>query len=406
MVEDRAMPPWKAAPHVGPKFKHDRSLSAKDIATLSAWAEAGAPRAIPPTCRRRRKFPDDWTLDGGPDLVLDIGTDFPIPATGADIYRCFVVPTSLPADVYVSAIEYRPGNRRVVHHILAYVDTTGEARKRDAAEPGPGYTCFSGPGVEIHGDLGGWAPGNQPSQLPDGIGRSLPRNGDVIIQVHYHPSGKAEVDRTRIGLQFARKPIRQILHWNAALNPEMNLPSGQSNIEIKAAWPVPVDLVAHAVTPHMHLLGNDMHDVRHLPRRPDPGPDQDRRLGFQLAVFLLLRAAARASQGLGGQGGRPFRQLGEQPPQPQGPGTQDVNWGEATTDEMCIGFIGVTKKGQDLTRPGEKDDLHGHLQVPARRLPQQARRIRQEARPNGEVKDRPGCRSGFVRASHERNRRT
>ena len=76
--------------------------------------------------------------------------------------------------MYVSAIEYRPGNRRVVHHILAYVDTKGEARKRDAADPGPGYSCFSGPGVEIHGDLGGWAPGNQPSQLPDGIGRRCP----------------------------------------------------------------------------------------------------------------------------------------------------------------------------------------------------------------------------------------
>ena len=36
---------------------------------------------------------------------------------------------------------------------------------------------------------------------------------------------------------------------------------------------------------------------------------------------------------------------------------EEVRWGEATTDEMCIGFIGVTKKGQDLTRPGEKDDL-------------------------------------------------
>ena len=34
-----------------------------------------------------------------------------------------------------------------------------------------------------------------------------------------------------------------------------------------------------------------------------------------------------------------------------------MKWGEATTDEMCIGFIAVTKKGQDLTRPGEKDDL-------------------------------------------------
>src|SRR5262249_24117187 len=104
----------------------------------------------------------------------------------------------------------------------------------------------------------GWAPGNRPSQLPDGIGRFLPRKSDVIIQVHYHPSGKAETDRSRIGLYFARKPVKQLLHWNAAANFEMKLPPGDSNIEIKASWQVPVDLIAHAVTPHMHLLGKDM----------------------------------------------------------------------------------------------------------------------------------------------------
>ena len=258
VVEDRAMPPWKASHQVGFKFKHDRSLSDQDIATIMAWAEAGAPEGNPADLPPPVKFPDDWTIQGGPDLVLDIGTDFAIPATGKDVYRCFVVPTSLPQDVYVSAIEYRPGNRRVVHHILSYVETKGEARKKDAAFPGPGYECFSGPEVPIDGDLGGWAPGNQPSQLPDGIGRALPRNADVIIQVHYHPSGKPEVDRSRIGLRFSRSPIRQTLHWNLAANPEMKLPAGDSNIEVKAAWEVPVDVIAHAVVPHMHLLGRDM----------------------------------------------------------------------------------------------------------------------------------------------------
>ena len=357
VVEDRAMPPWKAEPNVGPRFKHDRSLSAQDIATLSAWAEAGAPEGDPADLPPPRKFPDDWTLEGGPDLVLDIGTDFPIPATGPDIYRCFVVPTRLPADVYVSGIEYRPGNRRVVHHVLSYVDTKGEARKRDAEEPGPGYTCFSGPGVEIHGDLGGWAPGSQPSQLPDGLGRSLPRNGDVIIQVHYHPSGKEEVDRTRVGLRFARKPIRQVLHWNAALNTEMTLPYGQSNIEIQAAWPVPVDLIAHAVVPHMHLLGKDMLMTVTFP----DGRSQDLiKIGhwdFNWQYSYYFEQPLELPKGSVVKVVAHYDNSASNPRRPKELGTQDVHWGEATTDEMCIGFIGVTKKGQDLTRPGEKDDL-------------------------------------------------
>src|SRR5206468_238970 len=83
-----------------------------------------------------------------------------------------VVPTDLPRDVSISAVEYRPGNRRVVHHMMAFVDTHGYGRERDAAEPGPGYTSYSGAGVDIHGELGGWAAGNEATHLPDGIGRS------------------------------------------------------------------------------------------------------------------------------------------------------------------------------------------------------------------------------------------
>jgi hypothetical protein len=356
VAEDRTMPPWKAAREVGGPFKHDRSLSEADIATLTAWAESGAPEGDPADLPPPRTFPENWTLEGGPDLVLDIGVDFPVPAEGSDIYRCFVVPTSLDKDIYISGIEYHPGNRRVVHHVLAYVDTSGQARKKDAEEPGPGYTCFSGPGVETHGDLGGWAPGNQPTQLPDGIGRSLPSKADVIIQVHYHPSGKAEVDRTQIGLRFSRKPIRQVMHWNAAVNLEMKLPAGESNSEIKATWKVPVDLIAHAVVPHMHLLGKDMLMSATFPdgRSQDLIRIDNWDFNWQYTYYFehpmdlpkgsVVKVVAHYDNSAGN------------PRNPNKP-PREVTWGEATTDEMCIGFIGVTKKGQDLTKAGTKDDL-------------------------------------------------
>ena len=356
VAEDRSMPPWKAARGIGGRFLHDRSLAEGDIATLSAWAEAGAPEGNPADLPLPRTFSDDWTLDGGPDLVLDIGTNFPIPAGGPDIYRCFVVPTSLPSDVYISGIEYRPGNRGVVHHVLAYVDASGNARKKDAADPGPGYSCFSGPGVEIHGDLGGWAPGNQPTQLADGIGRALPKNADVIIQVHYHPSGKPELDRTRIGLRFSRKPIRQVVHWNAAVNFDMKLKAGESNIEIQAAWPVPVDLIAHAVVPHMHLLGKDMLMSVRFPNGKVQDLIKINEWDFNWQYTYYFEHPLELPKGSVVQVVAHYDNSAGNPKNPNNP-PRDVAWGEATTDEMCIGFIGVTKKGQDLTRPGEKDDL-------------------------------------------------
>ncbi len=355
VVEDRGMPPWKASPHFGLRFKDDRTLPDKDIATIVAWADSGAPEGDPRDVPPAPNFTDDWAL-GKPDLVVDIGADFAVPASGDDIYRCFVVPTNTDKDQYVTAIEYQVGNRRVVHHILAYVDVSGEARKRDAADPGPGYSCFAGPGEPVHGDLGGWAPGIQPSELPDGVGRSLPRGADLIVQVHYHPSGKPESDRTRIGLHFARKPIRQTLHWAAALNPGLELPPGHSQIEIKASWPIPIDLVAHAVTPHMHLLGRDIAMSVTFPdgRVQDLIKIDDWDFNWQYSYFFQQPLDLPKGSVLNVVSH--YDNTSANPHNPNKP-PKLVKWGEATTDEMCVGFIAVTKKGQDLTRPGEKDDL-------------------------------------------------
>jgi hypothetical protein len=351
----RTMPPWKAVPGFGKRFQHDRSMPAAEIATLAAWADAGAPLGDPALLPPPASFPGEWGL-GTPDLVLEIPEAFSIPAAGTDIYRCFVIPTNLPSDTYVSAIEYRPDNRRVVHHILGWVDTSGAGRKKDAADPGPGYSCFSGPEVQYRSDFGGWSVGRDPATLPDGVGYSLPRGADLILQIHYHPDGKPETDRSKIGLHFATTPIKQTVHRPFAFNAGLFLLPGKKNIEVKASWTVPVDLVALGVTPHMHKIGRDMAMMVTYPdgRTDDLIKIADWDFGWQNSYFFeqpvdlpkgsVLRVVAH------------YDNSSSNPHNPNKP-PRLVTWGPATTDEMCIGFITVTKKGQDLTRPGEVDDL-------------------------------------------------
>src|SRR6185503_10939696 len=77
------------------------------------------------------------------------------------------------------------------------------------ADPGPGYTSGGG-GIGFSpklGGLGGWAPGNEPRLLEDGTGIFLPKGVDIVLQVHYHKTGKPEVDRTQIGLYYSKKPV-------------------------------------------------------------------------------------------------------------------------------------------------------------------------------------------------------
>jgi hypothetical protein len=353
-VEDRMMPPWKPAPGGGPKLKHDRSLTDKEVAILQAWAGAGAPRGEPGHLPPPARFAEGWAL-GTPDLVLEMAEDFKVPAAGPDLYRCFVLPTNLPRDTYVSAVEFRPGNRRVVHHMSAFIDVAGGGRARDAAEPGPGYASYSGAGVEVFGELDGWAAGNDPSHLPEGVGRLLPRQSDVILQVHYHPGGRPERDRTRVGIHFARTPIRRTFHWNGASSTDFRLPAGRADIEVKASWFVPVDVEALAVSPHMHLLGRDIRMTatypngrsRDLIHIPDWDPAWQNTYYFEKPIPLpkgtVVKVVARFDNS-------------DHPRNPNQP-PRLVKWGHGANDEMCIGYIGVVKAGQDLTRPGERDDL-------------------------------------------------
>ncbi len=187
-----------------------------------------------------------------------------MPASGPDIYRCFVLPTNLAKDTFVEAVDYAPTARSAVHHLIAYIDTTGQGRQLDADGPGSGYSAQAGPGFEAD-ELSFWTAGLEPHRLPDGVGIRLPAQSDVVVQVHYHPGGKAATDRTRVGIYLSRNPTRQALHWNNASSYDFRIPPGKSNVEVKASWMIPVDVEAIAVSPHMHLLGHDMHMSVRMP---------------------------------------------------------------------------------------------------------------------------------------------
>ncbi|HEU4752526.1 MAG TPA: redoxin domain-containing protein, partial [Armatimonadota bacterium] len=260
----RQMPPWKAEPGHG-DFQDPRRLSDEQIATLAKWVDAGAPEGSPKDAPPARQWADGWML-GKPDLVLSMPDDFRVDATGDDVFRCFVLQTGLTEDREVVAVEIRPGNPRVVHHVLNFIDVSGKGRALDAKDAAPGYD--SGPGgigFLPAGGVGGWAPGNLPRFLPKGVGRRLPKGSDIVMQVHYHKTGKPEVDRTSIGLYFAKEPVEKQMRTWPLTNFAIDIPPGEARHELRASMRVPVDVHLLTVTPHMHLLGREMRVTATLP---------------------------------------------------------------------------------------------------------------------------------------------
>jgi hypothetical protein len=166
VTRKRTMPPWKAVSGYG-EFEDENRLSDEEIALLEAWAEAGAPRGDVSREPSPPKFSSEWPL-GKPDMVIKIPKPYEIAAEGRDDYRNFPIPTGFTESKWVTAMDVKPGNRRVVHHVIAFLDHRGRAlqREKQTTDGQPGYSTFGGIGFAPDGALGGWAPGLRARHLP------------------------------------------------------------------------------------------------------------------------------------------------------------------------------------------------------------------------------------------------
>jgi mono/diheme cytochrome c family protein len=348
MVERRKMPPWKPVAGFG-EFLDVRRLGESEIASIRDWVAAGAPEGDPKDLPPPRQWPDTWTL-GAPDTVLAPESAFEVPSSDGDLYRCFVIPTRFAEDRYLSAVEFVPGNRKIVHHVLAYLDTTGASVALDEADPGLGYTCFGGPGFAATGGIGGWAPGAPPQANPDGVGVLLPAGARVVMQVHYHNRQRGpESDRTRIGLHFVSKPVDKRVRSIPVLNRGFFIPPGAPHHEVRASYTIPPgrDMHAIGIAPHMHLLGREMKvtatypDGTVAPLIYIDDWDFHWQGTYTFARPVPLPGGTRIDVEAVYDNSPTNRRNPSTPP-------RAVGWGEATTDEMCIAFVRVTVDAESL----------------------------------------------------------
>lgn len=340
VAADRRMPPWKAEPGFG-EFHNERRLSDADIATLRRWADAGAPKGDDAELPAKPKFVDGWSL-GQPDLILQMPEAFTVPADGPDVYRCFVIPIGLGENRTVAAAEFRPGNRRVAHHAIMYLDANGAARQRDEKEPGMGYASFGGPGVLPTGGLGGWAPGAVPQRLPEGVGKFLRKGSDLVLQMHYHPNGKVETDRSSVGIYFTKQPATTIVGGIAILNTRLNIPAGESRHRVTAkSEPMPVDVNLMGLGPHMHLLGREMKVTAERPDGQTVPMLWIKDWDFNWQGAYGFRAPIRLPKGSVIHVEAVYDNSADNPHNPNSP-PQRVTWGEQTTDEMCLVSVQLT----------------------------------------------------------------
>jgi hypothetical protein len=347
VTASRFMPPWRPEPEFG-HLLGERRLTERQLEMISQWAEAGAPQGDPVDLPPAPKFAEGWLL-GEPDLVVKMPESFEVPADGRDVFRNFVIPLDLPEDKLVALAEFRPGNRRIVHHALFYLDSNGAARKKDAADPGPGYGSFGGPGFVPTGAIGGWAPGGNPLPLPDNMGRYLKKGSDLVLQIHYHPSGKPEVDQSTVGIHFVKQSSTKVVAGLMVLDRSLNIPAGEKNHPMSSSYTLPADVTLVGITPHMHLLGREMKAIATLPDGRTEPLIWIKDWNFNWQDQYLFAEPIRLPRGTRLDVNAVYDNSEGNPLNPNTP-PKRVTWGEQTTDEMFICFfLATTDRPQDLT---------------------------------------------------------
>lgn len=348
------MPPWLPDSSCA-EYTNDPTLPPLEIDTLVDWAAELGPRGNPDDAPP----PVDHGDDALPRVDVELSSPEAYTPVGADDYRCFLLDWPLDTPAFVTGFHVRPGNPTMVHHVIAYriaPERVPEYEALDADDPSAGYPCFGGPGGAVNDPgaglwLGAWAPGGHATPYPEGTGLAIEPDAKVVLQIHYNTAaGDGGSDRTSIELMTADTVEREAfmmlwadLDW---LGGNMSIPAGDADVVHSWALdptvvmdfltdviPKDAPFLIHSSAHHMHLLGTSArHRIVH----------QD---GSETCLLDIPR------WDFGWQSAYGFREPQRFEPGDtleltchwnNAAGSDDVNWGEGTRDEMCLGIYYVT----------------------------------------------------------------
>jgi hypothetical protein len=361
------MPPWKAEA-ASYAYRDERRLTDEQIALIQTWVKEGMPEGDPAEKPEPPKFASGWQL-GEPDLVVEMPSAYHVPADGPDIYRNIAVATGLAEDKWMTAIDMRPSARAVVHHVLYFADPSGHSHERQQGQE-PGFGGMRAGNATVH--LGGWAVGGQPAFFPEGLALRIPKGSDLVVQYHFHPTGKPEVEKSLLGLYFAKKaPDRTLARIQMpphySLFSGLDIPAGQKDFVIRDTYTLPVAVDGVGVSAHAHYLAKQLKMTATL-----PGGEvktllwikdwdfawQDK---YYFKQFVSLPTGTRLDAEIH------WDNSADNPHNPSNPPIH-VTWGEESKDEM--GSISLVAVAHDESEHGvlQRDTSQRSRQVATDRL--------------------------------------
>lgn len=245
VIREGIMPPWLPSDSGLPLQAH-RGLSNREIQTVSDWIKAGLPRG------QIAKVPAQEMQDdplSKADLSVVMPEQWMIPAEGGKNWgrrerdkRTFVLPLGNAEPLRVQQMRYETSASKAVHAVSFLSDDGGHARSVDDRESGPGHYMTGDVNDRPSGALGSVGVGSRTLLLPPGYHWEIPARSDMVMQVHYRPTGRALPMQESLDLWLAKndsgsRPVRTLLSmiWR------VDVPIEQVS-ELTESWELPVDV--------------------------------------------------------------------------------------------------------------------------------------------------------------------
>jgi len=359
-VREGVMPPWHAEAPEG-TFRNERRLSAAEKETIERWVQAGAPEGHPSHLPQPPTFATGWRI-GEPDAIFEMQEDYPVPAEGTVQYEHFYIPTNFTSERWVQAIEARPGNRALVHHILVYYEAPRDQRQEPVLQRNRDESRLpegGAQGLRPERDSGlpsqllaTYAPGTNPQVFPAGTALRLAPGGTLHLELHYTTTGTAGTDRSRVGIVFAKTPPAEDLRASEFLNGTFTIPAGDANHEVSATVGFARDATLWGLFPHTHLRGKRWTYELTLPDGTTRPLLSVPRYDFNWQTYYMFAEPVRVPKGAIIRSTAWYDNSAGNRSNPD-PG-RDITWGDQTWEEMQYsGLLYSTPRDAQASRPAD-----------------------------------------------------
>ena len=389
-VVAREMPPWFADPRYG-KFKEVLALSDAEVDAIAAWVDGGALEGDGPA-PESPAFVSEWLHDRPPDYVVEMPFDIELPAQGEIEYMDVWMENPQQEDVYLEAVQMRPGNPAVVHHAGIFTRPLPPGTKLGKEQLHPGGQLIPQPvpinpnedpavklarreaamaGFPRDAQLIFYRPGGGYNRFPEGTAKRVYGDRHLMFQMHYQLTGRPEVDRSYAGFWYAKdKPRHQVLTVGAGENGGTGpvrivegveqyelavgtglaktppIPPNAGDFRVTGIWPIVDDVTIYGVWPHMHFRGKDMTYIISYPDGTEETllsvPNYDFNWQLEYDFVEPLKVPAGSTIKTIGHFDNSLRNRYNPSPH------QEVYWGEQSWDEMFFIFTKYTVDKHDL----------------------------------------------------------